>query len=110
MGKTTLARAVYEKIKSDFDCRAFVPVGRNPDIKKVFRDILIELDKFHSDLVILDAKQLIDKLREFLENKRYVLLNKNDTIMKCLFHMLVVQLIAYPHCNLTGKGLRSFFH
>lgn len=64
LGKTTLARAVYEKIKGDFDCRAFVPVGRNPDIKKVFRDILIELGNSHSDLMIFDAKQLIDKLRD----------------------------------------------
>ncbi|XP_037446826.1 disease resistance protein RGA5-like isoform X2 [Triticum dicoccoides] len=74
LGKTTLARAVYDKIKGDFDCHAFVPVGRNPDIKKVFRDILIELGNSHSDLAILDAKQLIDKLREFLQNKRYIII------------------------------------
>ncbi|VAH00706.1 unnamed protein product [Triticum turgidum subsp. durum] len=70
LGKTTLARAVYGKIKGDFDCRAFVPVGRNPDIKKVFRDILIDLGKSHSDVAMLDERQLIDKLHEFLENKR----------------------------------------
>nr|ALO61079.1 RGA1-F [Secale cereale] len=81
LGKTTLARAVYEKIKGDFGCHAFVPVGQNPDIKKVFRDILIDLRKSNSDpsnsnsdLVILDATQLIDKLREFLENKRYLVI------------------------------------
>ncbi|KAM3406088.1 hypothetical protein ACQJBY_000245 [Aegilops geniculata] len=81
LGKTTLARAVYEKIKGDFGCHAFVPVGQNPDIKKVFRDILIDLQKSNSDpgnsnsdLVILDATQLIDKLREFLENKRYLVI------------------------------------
>ncbi|XP_044381775.1 disease resistance protein Pik-2 isoform X2 [Triticum aestivum] len=70
LGKTTLARAVYEKIKGDFDCRAFVPVSRNPDIKKVFRDIPVDFDNSHSHLGIMDEKQLIDKLREFLENKR----------------------------------------
>ncbi|KAM3406078.1 hypothetical protein ACQJBY_000240 [Aegilops geniculata] len=74
LGKTTLARAVYEKIKGDFDCRAFVPVGQNPDMKKVLRDILIDLGNPHSDLAMLDANQLIKKLHEFLENKRYLII------------------------------------
>nr|UBY07112.1 NBS-LRR disease resistance protein [Dasypyrum villosum] len=74
LGKTTLARAVYEKIKGDFECRAFVSVGQNPDIKKVFRDILIDLGNPHSELAMLDANQLIKKLHEFLENKRYLVI------------------------------------
>ncbi|KAF6987320.1 hypothetical protein CFC21_004975 [Triticum aestivum] len=74
LGKTTLARAVYDKIKGDFHCRAFVPVGQNPDMKKVLRDILIDLGNAHSDLATLDANQLIKKLREFLENKRYLVI------------------------------------
>uniref|UniRef100_R7WCP2 Disease resistance protein RPP13 n=1 Tax=Aegilops tauschii TaxID=37682 RepID=R7WCP2_AEGTA len=74
LGKTTLASAVYEKIKGDFDCRAFVPVGQNPDMKKVLRDILIDLGNSHSDLAILDANQLIKKIHEFLENKRYLVI------------------------------------
>nr|ALO61080.1 RGA1-G [Secale cereale] len=74
LGKTTLARAVYEKIKVDFDCRAFVPVGQNPDMKKVLRDILIDLGNSHSDLAILDANQLTRKIHEFLENKRYLVI------------------------------------
>nr|UBY06892.1 NBS-LRR disease resistance protein [Dasypyrum villosum] len=74
LGKTTLARAVYEKIKGDFDCWAFVPVGQNPDMKKVLRDIIIDLGNPHSDLAMLDANQLIKKLHEFLENKRYLVI------------------------------------
>ncbi|XP_044454063.1 disease resistance protein RGA5 isoform X2 [Triticum aestivum] len=76
LGKTTLARAVYEKIKGDFDCRAFVPVGQNPDMKKVLRDILIDLSDGNpqSDLSILDVNHLIKKLHQFLENKRYLVI------------------------------------
>nr|AYN64288.1 RGH1 [Hordeum vulgare subsp. spontaneum] len=74
LGKTTLARAVYEKIKGVFDCRAFVPIGQNPDIEKVFKDILIDLGKSHSDVAMLDNRQLINKLHEFLENKRYLII------------------------------------
>nr|AYN64269.1 RGH1 [Hordeum vulgare subsp. spontaneum] len=74
LGKTTLVRAVYEKIKGDFDCWAFVSVGQNPDMKKVFRDIIIDLGNPHSDLVMLDANQLIKKLHEFLENQRYLVI------------------------------------
>ncbi|RLM56237.1 putative disease resistance RPP13-like protein 3 isoform X1 [Panicum miliaceum] len=81
LGKTTLAKAVYEKLKGDFDCGAFVPVGRNPDLKRVFKDILLDLDEEEYDkllkmdqnpnMPVLDERLLINKIREFLKDKRY---------------------------------------
>ncbi|RLM98980.1 hypothetical protein C2845_PM06G06830 [Panicum miliaceum] len=73
LGKTTLAKAVYDQLKPHFERSAFVPVGRNPDVKKVLRDILIDLDRgkyANSDLMVLDEKQLMEELEEFIKEKR----------------------------------------
>uniref|UniRef100_A0A0A9GVW5 Rx N-terminal domain-containing protein n=1 Tax=Arundo donax TaxID=35708 RepID=A0A0A9GVW5_ARUDO len=77
LGKTTLAKAVYDKITANMNisCKAFVPVGQNPDLKKVFRDILLALDKERymnkTNFMILDERQLMDEIQEFLKEKRY---------------------------------------
>ncbi|KAJ1256680.1 hypothetical protein BS78_K335200 [Paspalum vaginatum] len=75
LGKTTLAKAVFDKHKGDFDRGAFVPVGRNPDLKKVFQQILIGLDKERYMQFYFgqfsEIYQFIDELKGFLQNKRY---------------------------------------
>ncbi|EAZ08771.1 hypothetical protein OsI_31034 [Oryza sativa Indica Group] len=74
LGKTTLARAVCNRLKPQFDCTAFVSVSSAPDIKKVFKDMLLELDKTkNKDIhnLVRDEKQLIDELRDFIQNKRF---------------------------------------
>ncbi|XP_066368259.1 disease resistance protein PIK6-NP-like isoform X2 [Miscanthus floridulus] len=73
LGKTTLAKAVYDQLKPRFKWGAFIPVGRNPDIKKVLRDILVGLDKekfMNLNMTMLDEKQLMDELKEFVQEKR----------------------------------------
>ncbi|WVZ96527.1 hypothetical protein U9M48_042157 [Paspalum notatum var. saurae] len=70
LGKTTLAKAVYNQLSSRFDCTAFVPVGQNPDVKKVIRDILIGLDDekyMYYKLNGLDSYQLMCKLEKFVK-------------------------------------------
>ncbi|CAD6255837.1 unnamed protein product [Miscanthus lutarioriparius] len=74
LGKTTLAKAAYDNLKSQYDCAAFVSVGRDHDLVKVFKDILFDLDKIKYDN-IHDTRRgvalLIREVQEFLENKRY---------------------------------------
>ncbi|KAM0826990.1 hypothetical protein ACQ4PT_068483 [Festuca glaucescens] len=76
LGKTTLVKAVYDNLNKKFDCGCFVPVGQNPDKKKVLRDILYELDKEKYINIIgskMDEKQLIDETGRFLVDKRYLI-------------------------------------
>jgi replication-associated recombination protein RarA len=78
LGKTTLAKAVYDGIQEQFESMAFVSVGRNPDLKKLIKNILFELDKqkyLSFNEAMLDEKQLVDELRGLLQNKRCVLLS-----------------------------------
>ncbi|KAM3336381.1 hypothetical protein ACQJBY_030407 [Aegilops geniculata] len=76
LGKTTLARAVYDQLKGSFRLTAFVPVGRNPNVKKLLYDILFELDEQrYLDLkpAELDKRQLMDVLKNLLRNNRYLI-------------------------------------
>ncbi|KQJ92578.1 putative disease resistance RPP13-like protein 3 [Brachypodium distachyon] len=74
LGKTTLAKAVYDKLQEEFICKAFISVGQKPNLKKAFMDILRQLDKnSYLNATMLDELQLIDELRELLENKRYLI-------------------------------------
>ncbi|GJN05017.1 hypothetical protein PR202_ga22612 [Eleusine coracana subsp. coracana] len=75
IGKTTLAKAVYDNLRAYFPRGAFVPVGRNPNMAKLLMDILYDLDNInYADVHSFknrDERQLIDSLREILKDKRY---------------------------------------
>ncbi|TVU02487.1 hypothetical protein EJB05_52007, partial [Eragrostis curvula] len=75
LGKTTLAKAVNEKLKENFQCGAFVSVGQNPETEQVLKNILYDLQNRESkDIFIapMGQHQLIEELQDFLRNKRYI--------------------------------------
>lgn len=75
LGKTTLAKQVYDKLGPNFECRAFVSISRSPDMKNIFSSILSQLrnqDFTHAGLG--DLQFIIDQIRFFLKDKRYFIL------------------------------------
>jgi len=74
LGKTTLAHAIYGKLRAQFDCWAFVSVSQNPNMKKLFKCMLYQLGKKNNANIleeILDERLLVFKLIEYLQKKRY---------------------------------------
>jgi ABC-type glutathione transport system ATPase component len=65
LGKTTLASVVYEKVKPQFDCSAFVSVSQAPDVEKLLKDMFYQLSKRSNE-----SANITNDLREFLQNKR----------------------------------------
>jgi disease resistance protein RPM1 len=72
LGKTTLANSLLQDLKAQFDCHFFVSVSFSPDIKKIFKNILVQLDenKYGHIDESWEIKLLIDRIIEFLKNRR----------------------------------------
>lgn len=87
LGKTTLANEVYRKIRANFHCHAFVSLSQKPDMKKILKGVLFQLlleDSFTEVAQTLDEMDLILKLRELLQDKRYSkLLNFFSLFLSC---------------------------
>jgi len=72
IGKTTLANRVYEELKDQFQCRAFLSVSRNPDMVKILRTILSQVTgQRYCETEAGSIQQLIMEINEFLRTKRY---------------------------------------
>lgn len=76
LGKTTLANLVYQKLRLDFDYGAFVSVSLNPNIVKLFKTLLYHFDDQQKNTkheLYYSEIQLINLVRGFLRNKRYLI-------------------------------------
>lgn len=72
LGKTTLAKAVYDKYKRKrYNPKVFVPMGRNPNVETVLKNIIFEI-KEDFNAKGLNVGQLTKKVKELLRNERYI--------------------------------------
>ncbi|XP_024319280.1 uncharacterized protein LOC112272497 isoform X2 [Brachypodium distachyon] len=70
VGKTTAARALFDEFGGDFQCRAFLRVSRNPDIRRLLTSILSQI-KAPQVRGFPDAQILTASIREHLQDKRF---------------------------------------
>ncbi|CAM0947977.1 unnamed protein product [Alopecurus aequalis] len=73
LGKTTLAKQVYDEVGGQFDCKAFVSVSQRPDMKSLLIALQRKLGMGDSSDAH-EVQEMIDHLREYLAHKRYFIL------------------------------------
>ncbi|XP_066339983.1 disease resistance protein RGA5-like [Miscanthus floridulus] len=75
LGKTTLANAVYQQLRGQFDCHAFVSVSLRPDLNRILSSILRQVSEQHyCSTETWPVEEIIDKIRLFLDDKRYIII------------------------------------
>lgn len=73
LGKTTLANLVYQNLRPQFDCVAFVSVSLKPNNKNILCSILRGVSQQKSENAeAWEEKEVIDRIRDILKDKRYV--------------------------------------
>ncbi|XP_020188958.1 disease resistance protein RGA5 [Aegilops tauschii subsp. strangulata] len=94
MGKTTLVNRVYQELKGQFECQAFLSVSRNPDLMNIMRTILSRVS--NQDYASTEAgsiQQVIINITNFLAGKRYLIVVDDIwdvetwNVIKCAFPM-----------------------
>ncbi|VAI00346.1 unnamed protein product [Triticum turgidum subsp. durum] len=74
LGKTTFAKVLYNRIGLQFDCRAFIRVSRNPDMKKIFWEMLLQLERQQCPPQYCKEVDLINMTKNYLQGKRYFII------------------------------------
>ncbi|OMO87436.1 Disease resistance protein [Corchorus olitorius] len=79
VGKTTLAKKVFDEqiTTGKFDCHAWITVSQSYKVEELLKTMIRLLHKSRkepspSDVNAMDGEELISKLREYLRDKRYL--------------------------------------
>lgn len=76
-GKTSLAKEIYGNLRGQFDCHAFVSVGRRPSVRATLLNILRQVKPGtipRHRRTSQDMHKVITELWEYLGTKRYFIL------------------------------------
>ncbi|TVU23385.1 hypothetical protein EJB05_25748, partial [Eragrostis curvula] len=101
IGKTTLAREVFGRQRSQFDCGAFVQLGRNPSVVATLIDIARQV--MPKSLFPCDDKLIAKKLWEFLGSKRYFIVIEDIWCVSAWCNLMGV----LPENNLGSRVLAT---
>uniref|UniRef100_A0A2N9HQQ0 Uncharacterized protein n=1 Tax=Fagus sylvatica TaxID=28930 RepID=A0A2N9HQQ0_FAGSY len=81
LGKTTLAKKVYDHqlVKGHFDCHAWISVSQSFNVEDLLRNMIKQFRKARMEPLVagidaMDEDSLINELREYLRQKRYVVI------------------------------------
>ncbi|RZB51278.1 Disease resistance protein RPM1 [Glycine soja] len=77
VGKTTLAKQVYDQVRNNFECHALITVSQSYSAEGLLRRLLDELCKLKKENPPKDVSKmesLTEEVRNRLRNKRYVVL------------------------------------
>ncbi|KAK4575583.1 hypothetical protein RGQ29_026516 [Quercus rubra] len=79
LGKTTLAKKIYDHqtVRGHFDCHAWISVSQSYNIEDLLRSMVKQFCEVRMELPpvgmdIMDEESLIKYLRDYLQQKRYV--------------------------------------
>jgi len=73
LGKTTLAKVVYNKLGKNYNCRAFIRLSKKPDMKGILCDIFSQLQRQHAPQHYVEI-DLIHNIKQYLQDKRYLII------------------------------------
>jgi ATPase subunit of ABC transporter with duplicated ATPase domains len=77
-GKTTLANQVFQEVKGQFNCSGLVSVSQKPHITSLLNSLLLQLTLDQYSEACTQEILIINKLREHLQDKRYLLIAIRD--------------------------------
>lgn len=71
LGKTTLARQVYDGLGVNFEYRVFVSISQSCDMAGILKYLLFQFHNRDYSCDESEIQKLIDQIRDFLQDKRY---------------------------------------